>query len=81
MRLVQKSHLLTPIVSVFSEVKLFHQTVIHEGWLALVGIVFSLGAIGVALLVHLFGFHCYLSKYIYTVLMLCGRSDNATRKR
>ena len=47
----------------FPEVKLFHRSVIHEGWLSLIGITFSLGIIGVALLVHLFGFHCYLSKY------------------
>ena len=45
------------------EMKVFHQTVIHEGWLALVGIMFSLAIIGMALLTHLFGFHCYLSKY------------------
>lgn len=55
-----------------AELKLFHQTVIHEGWLSLVGITFSLGIIGVALLVHLFGFHCYLmykglSTYDYIV--------------
>ena len=50
--------------------KLFHQTVIHEGWLALVGITFSLGIVGMALLVHLFGFHCYLSKYAFSILVI-----------
>lgn len=55
-----------------AEFLIFYQPVPHKGWLAMIGVYFILGVIGIGLLVHLFGFHLYLihhklSTYDYIV--------------
>ncbi|XP_045193482.2 palmitoyltransferase ZDHHC1-like [Mercenaria mercenaria] len=55
-----------------AELTIFYQPVVHNGWLAMLGVYFILGIIAIGLLVHLFGFHLYLihhklSTYDYIV--------------
>jgi len=51
-----------------ADIQIVYQSVPHEAWLVLLGVYFILGAIAVALVAHLFGFHVYLSEWIPTIL-------------
>jgi hypothetical protein len=53
-----------------AELTIFYQPVAHNGWLAMLGVYFILGIIAIGLLVHLFGFHLYLSKYISPIVSI-----------
>ncbi|KAL3860306.1 hypothetical protein ACJMK2_010445 [Sinanodonta woodiana] len=48
------------ILSPYIKFEVFHQPTTGEGWLVLLGFTFVLGILADGLLIHLFGFHCYL---------------------
>ncbi|XP_052816943.1 palmitoyltransferase ZDHHC1-like [Mya arenaria] len=64
-----------------ADIQIFYQSVMHEGWLALLAIYFVLGYIAVALVGHLFGFHVYLiCKNTNTYDYIIAQRDMEERK-